>query len=376
MATGVSKEYIDGAIKELSDVVGIRKPITQQPLVLLLRNGEVKQCIKDMALMIGLPIDISLTSVPQGYSPYSQNRFHSKDLVKTDRSGKGEGGITAQVSIPQYLPLFGSPTMSNYVINVRVSENCCAYPLTFMAVMAHELSHILLEALRYSKKNNEVCIDLTAMMIGFSEIIQTGRKVIEETQIADTIHTRTTTYGYLTDDQFFFALKRINYLLKRYKQRKRKLCLSVGSRKIIISKIEGNILRFKKFMAHLDEKQSCKIRKNDSIKIVNFHSPNYLSEMESNLNHAKTVLLGADIYVKNVSLYIPAVLEQIHRHSCDVKAITTDLKAIFRKSNYDVAVLRRNVGMRFAFGMEAVLLRSMFINMIKKTVLFIKSCYH
>jgi hypothetical protein len=121
---------------------------------------------------------VNLSSVPN--QPNAGEGFSSTHLVKTDSKGRGVAAITAQVSIPSYLPFYGSAGMVNYPIRVQVRENCNEHPMTFVSVMAHELSHVVLHSMRHNERQNEFYTDLTAMMLGFSDVMKLGRKVLRQ----------------------------------------------------------------------------------------------------------------------------------------------------------------------------------------------------
>jgi hypothetical protein len=189
----VRNDYIDKALGELIPTLGVKDFFDDQELISLIHAKKIKECIKAIASQLGLPIEINISWVPKGYRPSTNTTandgFKSTHIVKTGENNRGTAAITAQVSIPPSLPLYGSPSMVNFPINVRLSENCADNPATLIGVMAHELSHILLYSLWHKEKENEFYTDLTAMLLGFAEIMKTGRKVIKTT----TTRTETTT---------------------------------------------------------------------------------------------------------------------------------------------------------------------------------------
>ena len=139
----VENDYIEKALTELMQFFGTREFIDHEKLIALIRSKKVKEAIKDIASYLGLPIEVNISYVPKGYRPSASDGFSSTHLVKTDWRGRGTSGITAQVSIPSNLPFYGTSGMTNFPINVRLSENCAENPATLISVMAHELSHIL-----------------------------------------------------------------------------------------------------------------------------------------------------------------------------------------------------------------------------------------
>src|SRR5437016_4185939 len=137
-------EDIRKAITELVSTFGVKEPVDDKEILSFIHIGNVKQAIKLIAINLGLPIEVQLSYAPKAYSPDSGAVFNSSQVVPTDERGRGIGGITAQVLIPDGLPLYGTSAMSNLPVQVRVSENCADKPATFVTVMAHELSHIVL----------------------------------------------------------------------------------------------------------------------------------------------------------------------------------------------------------------------------------------
>jgi hypothetical protein len=92
--------------------------------------------------------------------------------------------------------LYGTSGLDKFVIQIRVSENCCESPDAFLAVMAHELSHVLLASLWHPNKNSELHTDLVPLLLGFREIARLGRKIVRTATEGNIIRTHTTTYGY------------------------------------------------------------------------------------------------------------------------------------------------------------------------------------
>ena len=135
------------ALDELIACLGVREEMPYHDLVALLQKKDPEGCVQEIATRLGLPIRISLSYVPKDFRPATANRFRSSALGRTDSTGRGIEGITAQVSIPHDLPMFGSSDLEGFPIRVRVSESCYAHPETFVTMIAHELSHVLLASL-------------------------------------------------------------------------------------------------------------------------------------------------------------------------------------------------------------------------------------
>jgi len=150
----LSNDDITTALNELISCFGVKEDMPSDGLLDLLRKKKAEESVQELATRLGLPIRINLSYVPKDFRRGNTNIFGSSALARTDWTGRGIEGITAQVSIPQDLPMFGTSGLQDYVIKVRVSENCHAHPDTFVAIMAHELSHVLLASLRSPHKES------------------------------------------------------------------------------------------------------------------------------------------------------------------------------------------------------------------------------
>ena len=87
--------------------------------------------------------------------------------------------FTAQVHVPGHMPLYGSKELEGLLVKVSVSDNCLENPDTFVAVMAHELSHVLLKSIRHpSRWNDEIFTNIVPVVLGLGRIIKEGRKAM------------------------------------------------------------------------------------------------------------------------------------------------------------------------------------------------------
>lgn len=275
----LNNEYIDEAILNLTNTLGIKEEVESNNLLTLLRKNKVKKCIEKIANHLGLPIKVNLSYVSADYQPPSNNNhqtsFTSQDIVKTNSSGKGAEAIIAQVKIPSNLPLYGTPRFNKFTINIKISENCKDHPKSFIAIMAHELSHIVLYSILHKEKNNEVYTDLTAMILGFAQILDDGRKVVEKTQYYDIIHTSTTTYGYLKDDQFQHAYYKIYKILNHHKRSVKKISKKLNHFKKKLNFYQKQFSLFNNYTKYLETKKNIVFNKKDTQKIIDFHQSNY-----------------------------------------------------------------------------------------------------
>jgi len=352
MENEVKNDYIEKALNELMPTLGTREFVDHEKIISLINSKKIKEAIKSIALYLGLPIEVNISYVPKGYRPSANDGFQSTHLVKTDWRGRGSGGITAQVSIPSNLPFYGMPSMVNFPINVRLSENCAENPATLISVMAHELSHIVLYSLWHKEKENEFYTDLTAMLLGFAKIMKTGRKVVKTNTFTEsgifssttTTHTETTTYGYLSDDNFNFAFHKIESVLDRQKSAKKKLLKKLKRFKKQLGKTKKLSFYFEKYLEYLDKNLHQKIAPEDGQKISVFHQAGHTDNFQSIIRKNETSLENFFKFVENLKTYTAGNIETMQKYEAQLKSANEELAKQDFLLRKDVDVLKKYVG--------------------------------
>lgn len=352
----IDNKYINGAIYELVGSLGIKESIPIKKIREPFCAGKVKESIETMANYLGLPIVVNLQYVPATYQRRNieggntGNWFESSSLVKTDSAGRGIEGITAQVSIPSYIPFYGTPGLQGFRISVKISDNCQRHPETFTALMAHELSHVLLHSLWHKEKNNEVYTDLAAMILGFSEVMNIGRKVVETQDYGTFSQTSTTTYGYLSDEQFHFALNQVKRILQdkttSWNDLERKTLQKLTTCKKQLHLYKKLLYELNKSIEYLDKNLERKIRKEDVLKVIEVHSPNYIERFASVLRNNEKKLkevefLYSDRFKHPHHHYTTQRLDSLRMFYENLNALLSDFTSESYLLSNDIAVLRR-----------------------------------
>lgn len=348
----VKNDYIEKVLNELIPVLGTKEFVDHQKLIILVESKKVKEAIKAIALYLGLPIEVNVSYVPKGYRPSANDGFRSTHLVKTDKNNRGIGGITAQVSIPSNLPLYGTLSMVNFPINVRLSEDYAENPETLISVMAHELSHIVLYSIWHKEKENEFYTDLTAMLLGFANIMKTGRKVYKVSvstksgfnSSTTTTHTETTTYGYLSDKNFDFALKKIEGILNKQQSTKSKLLEKVEKFKKQLNKTKKLSLYFAKYLEYVDKNLNQRISQEDGHKISSFHQSGYTDIFRSAVKKIENSLNELSQFIKNLKNYTERNIEIMQQYDGRLKLFDGELSEQHELLQKDVNVLKKYVG--------------------------------
>jgi hypothetical protein len=368
----IDDKYIDNAINQLFSSKGLKENVDHEKILDLMILRNIKDAVKEIAKYLGLPIEVDLSYVPRGYRPNAGDGFHSTALVKTEWNGQGAAGIIAQVSIPHNLPFYGSLSMVNFPIKVRVSENCADNPMTFIFIMAHELSHILLYSILHKEKENEFYTDLTVMMLGFTEVARQGRQIVKSYKSTSsgilsnttTTTTNTTSYGYLSNENFNFAINRINNLIIKYCKNKNQLNKKINETQEGISNKKIEISYFKKYLSYLDQNYNKVISEQDRPLISIFHQPDYTDELEmiikKNVNEIKQILL----YFQKINHYGENYLKEVKRIEGRMIAIKVEVDSKWTKVNNAVVILKRYTPMLYRF----VYFIKISISRLKKTI--------
>ncbi len=341
---GISKDYIKNAITELVDSLGVKESIPAESVLRPLNSGKPKECIEAIANQLGLPIRVNLAV---------SDRFVSSQLVSTHGATVGSTGITAQVSIPANLPLYGTPGLQGFPVSVTMSSNSHKHPQAFVAIMAHELCHVLLHSLPHREKSNEVYTDLAAMILGFSRIMQYGRKAAETRHHGTFSETTTTTYGHLSDEQFDFALRLVMKILSEEWSRLNDL--RAGALKNLNACMK-RIRSYRKMLCELDALVECldkdpyrKIRKEDVPRVVEMHRPGYIDDFASLLTNMEKRVEGIrSLYAERLHHpqhhYTTRRLDSLRGFHTNLEGLMSRCDDEFTLLQNDLAVLRRCVG--------------------------------
>ncbi|MBI3298862.1 MAG: hypothetical protein HYZ75_11900 [Elusimicrobia bacterium] len=350
MADGIDTNYIARAAEEVAASLGAKESLSVGDFHIPFGPaGDTTKCIKGIAQQLGLPIGIELSYVPASWRPDGKERpgghekFESKHLVRTNWRGQGSEGIVAQVSIPPNLPLYGSSQLKNYPIKVRVSENCKSYPTTFIAVMAHELSHILLYSIGHRERDNETYTDITALLLGFSKITAQGRKVVKVTEGYNSTTTETTTYGYLSDENFDFATRKIAAIVESRKKEIRGAASAVRS---CIQSHEGlrkELALVKQFLQRVDASPNV-TGTTDVSKIILMHQASYFDKYESSARFSGEKLSGNEDYLTHLRHYTDTSAKRASAIEKEMKALRGIWAMQSKELKGDKLILARCLG--------------------------------
>jgi hypothetical protein len=340
----LSSDEIISALDELMSVLGIAEEIPSWFLLALLENKDTKGCVQEIATRLGLPIRIRLSYVPKAPRPGDTDGFRSTTLARTDSTGHGIGAITAQVSIPEWLPMFGTHDLEGYPIQVRVSENCRAHPYAFVSTVVHELSHVLLASLRSPHKDSELHTDLVPILLGFGDVVRRGRKTIEVSTNGNITTTRTTRYGYLTDAQFEFACHHVAGLAKQHAGNKKRLLQLADETDRKVREAGRRLATFHDYLEYLDTRRPRRMKGEHAERLVELHGRDCDSEWQSRITAARKRIEAAETFVQPLNHYTSGAIAQLSSHTRLLELASDELDQVTDAIINDNRILRKYVG--------------------------------
>ncbi len=334
------------ALDDLIGCVGLREVTTATDAVALAERGEIQQCIQLLAARLGLPIRVELLYVSADSAVKGENRFETGAVVPV--AGKGEAewvdrGIAAQVVVPGSLPPFGASRLEGYPIQVRVSEDCRAYPETFVAVMLHELSHVMLASLRHAKADNELYADLLPIVLGFAPAVRQGRKISRRIYRAGQTLLMTSTFGYLTDRHLDFACDYVAAALGRHRTERDAL---LALAKQLRAKVHASARLFselKYYLAYLGARRATKMPEGDATVAVQCHSWDYAYQREAAIANGRATADAAEQFLRPLHHYTARALVQMREYRKRIELASGALDSLMASTSEDAAVLRRYV---------------------------------
>ncbi len=343
MFDNLSNKAISAELDGLMACLGVKEDGPLQHFLGPLRKKDVQGCVQAIAGQLGLPVRVSLSYVPKDFKAASAASFRSSALANTDWAGRGIESITAQVEMPDNLPMFGTRDLEGYPIRVRVSENCCEDPETFVGVMAHELSHVLLRSILYAQHDSELHADLVPILLGFRGVVQMGRTTVRWTTGDDLTRTHTTTYGYLTDSQFAFAYKKVKSILQQHQLDKNRVLELIEHVQHKLKEATQSLETFGDYLKYLDTHPPQRMKPADAQRVVQFHVWGYSKGWEIRIAEVKTTLAEADAFIKTLRHYTASSDDEVKERARGLELASEKLGEVTKAVTEDVKASRRYV---------------------------------
>jgi len=335
MENEVSLNEIRDYIEDIAQSIGMKEDIselTSARIIGLIADRKIDEAATIIAQQLGLPITFDVIWVPIDYEKqHSESQFCTSQLARSGRTGGGQESVTAQVEIPSNLPMYGSWMMKSLRIRIKVRESLVRNPPGLFLILAHELSHVLLYALRHKEKENEFYTDLTALMHGFRTTFLNGRirvalqQYINEQQTTIT-QTTTTTYGYLNDNQLTFAVHTINENLENLRQRKRKLSGSILLCEGKLKSYKTKLAKFQYYINIISKNLGKKISGDDGKRMTIFYRLGYFDDIQQFVKRCDRKLFETHMFHKELNYYTTNSLSSLELYMNENCRMISDLQ--------------------------------------------------
>lgn len=178
------KNMLDTYIEKLQESFGpVRRPVDDEKLEVIYQEGDIARLIGHIATLLRIDVTLRVGYVNSG----------------------GPKKAPAFVSFEQPFPQFGTEAFKRSLVTVYLRKGFLR-DATFECIVtaiAHELSHVLLEATGHVLRKQEAAVDLTAMLLGFRDFYITGSVYRQgDGQI---------TLGYLSAEEIRYAALTMTY---------------------------------------------------------------------------------------------------------------------------------------------------------------------
>jgi hypothetical protein len=333
----LTNDDISAAIDELVGLLGIKEDMTFHDLALLVSQKDAESCAQQVAARLGLPVSITVSDASEGLGTLG--------VAERDPDGHRVEGVTAVVTIPPNLPSIISRNLRGFPIPVRVRGDYHAQPYAFVAIFAHELSHVLLAAFLSPHKNSELHTDLVPILLGFRHAVRTGRKATETKTRGNATTTRTTTYGYLTDDQFDFACGYVAGILGRHHSEKKRLLEAVAQVQTKLEKATQGVATFRDYCGYLDAHPRERMKKEHAQRLVQLHNRDYGLERENRIGAVRNSIGAAEAFARTPDHYRTSSAEQLKTCFLAIEGACEELNRVTEETARDVEMLRAYVGL-------------------------------
>lgn len=211
--------------------------------------------------------------------------------------------------------------------------------------MAHELSHVLLACLWSPHKDSELHTDLVPIILGFRETIRQGRKTFERDIIGNTMTTRTTTYGYLTDEHFELACTHVDKILADHRRERERLLDLVTRARREAEKARWCLLTFRDYFKYLDDHPPRRMKAKHAQRVVYLHSHDESVAWESSITALGQAAQSTAAFAEPLKHYTKAVVESMVVEHKALVACLDEASHARRLIEKDTRILRKHVGL-------------------------------
>lgn len=343
----ISNDEISTILDELVELLGVREDIPTHVLYDDYGQIDERHCLNEIVKKLCLPVAINIVKVPKYQFGHYGKRFNTTGLANTGANGRGAEGIAAQVMIPGNVPLYGSQRLDGFPITVMLGDGCCDRIFTFVTVMAHELSHVLLETLQFPKRDSELYTDLVPIVMGFGGDVRAGRKA--SARSLDGTHLCETTFGYLTDQQFNHAMAYTCDIVSKNRRPKVELTCTLEALSNEVLRCERCLDKWHNCLDLLDSRKLVTMEMAHASRMVSFHQPGYTDEWSGITAQAKEAVIYARSHEYRISHYTAITCRDISSKNQELMMMYGELQQIAEHIQCDLNMMERYMGFKHRF---------------------------
>jgi len=315
----IEDEYLLEIIDNLFPKIGLIENMSTTEISEKIDLFDIQQRVQFVAMCLGLPIRINISIITNNGT---------------------NNNIGARVFIPENMPIYGSKELVGFPVNMEIKGNITYNKITFVAVVAHELSHILLASIKSDKKTDELYTDISSMMLGFIDAIDAGRKIVNYTTYEGNIKTdHTTTYGYLDDHQFYIVKKRINKGILDCKKHKQTTKKKLNILKYRIKMLNKDLKFLNKIFNYLSRNiTKIKIIGEDSNKMQYFYNNNYFDDSKKALSNLEYDTYQVDIDLFNLNHYFKDSIDVFYNK---IDILENNINSLYNNLNNNILLFKK-----------------------------------
>ncbi len=184
-------QMVKGYLKQLTASFGRRPPIDEEELLRLFKGKEYPAMVAWVRKQLGIQCRIRVGIVRSG-------GFSSP----------------AWIELVEHMPMSGSSDFRNLLVTMYMRRDFLdnAPFEQVVIVIAHELSHIVLESVCHTLRHEEEAVDLTAMLLGYRDFYITGAQARLQNSSTGLRGILGTLFGGVLDQEEVGKVQRVGYL--------------------------------------------------------------------------------------------------------------------------------------------------------------------
>ena len=185
------------------------------------------------------------------------------------------------------------------------------------------------------------------MLLGYFEIMSLGRKVIRSYERGNKTEIHTTTYGYFSDTQFYYAYEKVLKMVASHNNERSKLLRKIKKLSKQINKDKKITGFFDRYIECIDRHFNKRMCQKEALKISSLHLSGYLDEFNNASKAIEKELKNYEFLIRNQTHYSDRATQ--HNRQCEnsVDNLWKQYKEIHSRLVLDVKLLGKYCGLLY-----------------------------